>query len=307
MDLFDIPTASRIDALRALKSVALANGRFDDPERAMLRAAAGAYRCDVELDALEAIEPEKLAASVQDASAREHVIQACMLMSLSDQEVSAKEVELLERYAAAFGVEERRLSVMRDLAHGHLRRARFHMIASSRAGLRAQTNDAKLSEILRTAGVLPPNQLLAQRCRALEALPDGTLGREYVRYLQTNGFSWPGEKGGTPEGVMHHDLTHVLTGYTTAPLGEIQIGAFTAGMKKVDPFLFLLFPMLEFHLGLALRPFEPAYPGHYDAKLAFAAHQAGARCKRDLTDHWDFWADVERPVTELRAQLGIET
>jgi ubiquinone biosynthesis protein Coq4 len=141
--------------------------------------------------------------------------------------------------------------------------------------------------------------------RALEGLPDGTLGREYFHYLRRNGFSLPGTKGGTPEGLIHHDLTHVLTAYDTDPIGEIEIGSYTAGMKKVDPFTFLLFVMLEFHVGLAVRPFSESDPGHYDAHRAFQAHQAGARCARDLTDHWDFWPDLPRTVAELRRELAI--
>jgi ubiquinone biosynthesis protein Coq4 len=148
---------------------------------------------------------------------------------------------------------------------------------------------------------------MVKRFQALAELPDGTLGREYVRYREHNGFPWPGEKGGIPEGGVHHDFTHVLTGYATDPLGEIQIGAFTAGMKKTDPFMFLFFPMLEFHVGLAIRPGTPSFPGHYDAALAFKAHQAGSRCARDLTDHWDFWSVVDRPVASLRDEYRIAT
>jgi hypothetical protein len=287
--------------------VALANGRFDEAERALLAAAARAYRVDVDLDAVAPIEAAELAAAVTDREARTHVLQACMLMSLSDQEVTADELAVLGAFARALEVDEKRMKVMHDLAKGRLRLSRYHLVRSSAQGIRAQVNDPKLADLLRVAGVLPPNHELAERCRALASLPDGTLGREYVRHREQNGFPWPGEKGGIVEGAMHHDLTHVLTGFDTDPLGEIQVGAFTAGMKKIDPFLFLLFPMLEFHLGLAVRPFTKAYPGHYDAALAFRAHQAGARCRRDLSDHWDFWPVMDRTVTSLRDEYGIDT
>ena len=99
----------------------------------------------------------------------------------------------------------------------------------------------------------------------------------------------------------------MITGYGTDPLGEIEIGAFTAGMKKTDPFVFLMFPMLEFHIGLGIRPGQPKFPGHYDAARAFRAHQAGVRGKLDLTDHWDFWSVIDRPVAELKDEYSIHT
>jgi hypothetical protein len=307
MDLFDIPVSGRPAALRALKTVAMANGRFDEQERAMLRAAASAYAVDVDPDALEPIDATEVAAVIVTRDARTHLLQACMLMTLSDQEVSQEEVVVLEQLRRALDVDEARIPVMRDLAKGHLTFARFHARTSFATAIRSQLNDTGLGDFLRFNGLLGPNHELMARFQALADLPDGTLGREYVRYREKNNFPWPGDKGGISEGAIHHDLTHVLTGYDTDPLGEIQVGAFTAGMKKVDPFVFLLFPMLEFHIGLQVRPGEPAFPGHYDSALAFRAHQAGVRCAIDLTDHWDFWPVVDRPVAVLRDQYRIAT
>lgn len=68
MNLFDIPGKDRVSALRALKTIALANGPMEDAERAMLRAAASAYRSDADLEALEPITGEALAEAVHLAS-----------------------------------------------------------------------------------------------------------------------------------------------------------------------------------------------------------------------------------------------
>jgi ubiquinone biosynthesis protein COQ4 len=71
----------------------------------------------------------------------------------------------------------------------------------------------------------------------LRALPDGTLGREYVRFLDERGldpdlFQPP---PGLPEVPAYigqrmrqvHDLWHVLTGYGSDVSGEIALQAFT--------------------------------------------------------------------------------
>jgi len=304
MDLFSVPGADPSACLRALKTVALANGAYDEGERAMMLAAASAYRVEADVDALEPIAAADLAEAVQGPEARLHVLQACMLMTIADQSVSKEEVAVLDDFRKALGVDEPRVSVLRSLAQDRKRMARFHLIRHS-TGARSQLRGARFADMMRLFGLLPADHALADRYKALASLPDGTLGREYVRYQEKNGFAWPGEKGGIPEAGLHHDLTHVLTGYQTDPEGECEIGAFTAGMKRTDPFFFLLFTMLEFHVGLAARPGQPAFPGHYDPRRAFEAHQRGVGCKRDLTDGWDHWAVIDRPVAELCREYGI--
>jgi ubiquinone biosynthesis protein COQ4 len=71
----------------------------------------------------------------------------------------------------------------------------------------------------------------------LRALPDGTLGREYVRYLDDNDldpdlFDAP---PGLPPAIAYlskrlrqsHDVWHVLTGYQPDVAGEVALQAFT--------------------------------------------------------------------------------
>jgi hypothetical protein len=306
MDLFRVPGSDAHAVLRALKTVALANGSYDDGERAWMNAAVAAYGVDVDPEGLEPIDAEALAKTVTSPLDRQRTLEACMLMTVADAEVSPAEMEVLESFRKALGVDEPRMAALRALAAGRLRLARFHMARTARGG-RSQMKGARISDLLRTFGVLPADEALADKYRALATYPDGALGREFARYMEKNQFPWPGQKGGVPEAALHHDFTHVLTGYETDPLGEIEIGSFTAGMKKTDPFFFLLFVMLEFHVGLAIRPGQPAFPGHYDAKRAFAAHQRGARCTRDLTDAWDYWAVMKQPVTALQVEYGIAT
>ena len=86
---------------------------------------------------------------------------------------------------------------------------------------------------------------------ALERLPDGTLGRAYLDYLDRNGFQpngllvvqnrvqtqWEREEGAPPldllrswfrdRTILAHDLFHVLTDYGTDELGEGTLLAFS--------------------------------------------------------------------------------
>src|SRR5262249_50196745 len=149
----------------------LANGRFDEAERVMLSAAASVWGLTVEPDAVEPIEPEELAARMKGKAAREHVVQACWLMSLSDQEASPEEWAVVSKLARALEVDEPRIKVLESLSKGHIRRARFHARRTMMKGARSQLNDATFGDLLRVTGVLPADEALVARFKALADLP----------------------------------------------------------------------------------------------------------------------------------------
>ena len=74
---------------------------------------------------------------------------------------------------------------------------------------------------------------------ALERLPEGTLGREYARFLRDNGltldvFQRPTGAGIDPRAAylaqrlrQTHDIWHVVTGYQADVPGEVLLQAFT--------------------------------------------------------------------------------
>jgi ubiquinone biosynthesis protein COQ4 len=84
---------------------------------------------------------------------------------------------------------------------------------------------------------------------ALRALPDGTLGREYTRFLDDNRITpdvFKSPEIGDPRVayVMQrirqtHDLWHVLTGYGPDVIGEILLQAFTYAQLRVPSALAL--------------------------------------------------------------------
>ena len=136
--------------------------------------------------------------------------------------------------------------------------------------------------------------------RALGQCAPGTFGRALHDHFVDNGFKFPGEPGGVP--LIFHDVGHVLSGYSTDPQGEIQQAAFQAGFARRDGFLFLLFGILQFHVGMRITPIAKGYEGLFDVSLVLEALRRGAACRIDLTD-FDVFAQKDRPVDEVRAEL----
>src|SRR5262249_5763607 len=153
------------------------------------------------------------------------------------------------------------------------------------------------------SGVEDPEE--ARRYNRLGLLPEGTFGRALWRHWVERDFALPGQRDGLPAFAIFHDLGHVLAGYDTDPAGEAQPAAFQAGYVRHDGFMSLLSAIAQFHLGIKITPIAPAGVGYLDVDKVMVALSRGAACNADLSDNWDFWPHMPRPLDEVRAELGI--
>ncbi|HET6146450.1 MAG TPA: hypothetical protein VFH68_02900 [Polyangia bacterium] len=206
--------------------------------------------------------------------------------------------------ATALGLDEQGLAVLYEMTHGRALQARFDMFRRVGRFVRSRPGFPGFARMaLSISGLGGRDRALAARYRALGGCAAGTLGRALHDHFIANGFKFPGEPGGIP--MLFHDLGHVLAGYGTDPQSEIQQAAFQAGFARRDGFSFLLFGILQFHLGMRITPVAKGYRGLFDVPLVVTALARGAACKVDLSEGYDLFGNQDRPLDEVRAELGI--
>ena len=296
--------------LRALKAVAHSDGHPHELEHRFLNAAQKyVLHSNIELDGLGPIAPDELAAAIPAGEYRERLVRAMILVAVIDGEATQHELDIIDAYSAALDVEGPPLRDLHRLVHQRFIMFRIDVLRRSFIG-------RKMKDVFETDGFkgLAKNLLamlgktdeeMAARYRALEECADGTLGREYARFVRDNEFNFPGEKGGPPEAITFHDCTHVLGGYGTSAEEEVQVAAFQSGYWKRDPFFGLLFVLAQFHLGVQITPLTEAEHMQADPELMLKAFARGMEVKEDLSAGWDPWQHFSRPVDELRAELNI--
>jgi len=149
-------------------------------------------------------------------------------------------------------------------------------------------------------GPLPPLE-------ALRALPDGSLGREYARFMDDNGL--------TPEALREvsdagdelsqfragvrrsHDVWHVASGWTPDLLGELGLQAFYLAQLRVP------FPAFVLAAGL-LHTVLKRREHFYDVLDAVAeGWRQGSEARALVGVDWAQW--MEQPVDEVRERLAI--
>lgn len=140
---------------------------------------------------------------------------------------------------------------------------------------------------------------------ALERLPEGTLGREYARYYRDNKitpFETTLELKSDIDYVGKryretHDVLHLLTGYGTDVVGEMELQAYCLGNLGLRTTMFVL---LNGTIGLLKEPQSGVGRSEY-LRRAWAAYHRG-RASPQFLDFW-FEEQWETPVATLRARL----
>ena len=306
-----IPPPEKVPyGMRAMKTVALADGEIDETERALMEAAQDLFQVEIDIDPLTAISPEELAAEFTDPQLRWQLCHGLIVMSLADGEARKAEWEVVRAFADALEVASGDLDTLRKLADGHFTAARLdvarHFFAREKVVERVKQDG--LSWLAKSVAALvgiAEDKGLAEKYQALEEYPENSLGKRYFEFIRSNGFNFPGERGGPPEPLVLHDLTHTLGDYGTDPAGELEVTAFHAGFRKDHPFTWIFFGMMQFHLGVRVGALAKAETGHFDPERMLKAVARGAAMNIDLTDDWDPWTVMDRDIDELRAEYGI--
>lgn len=296
--------------LSAMKTIAMADGALKEPERHMLTSVQQVIGTTYEIKELAPITPLELAQTLPDPQLRKQLVQGLIVMSLIDGKPNAQETALVEEFAQALEVNVQEVTNLRRVLNGEVLQLRLDLVR--RFWLRPKVEEIWNKEGIRglykfARGMMGKyeDKELAARYQALEHYPAGSLGRSYWEYCRKNAFALPGEKGGAPEQILFHDCAHILSGYGTAPEEEVQVACFSAGFQRREPWLFVFFVLLQFHVGIRMTPITEARTGFFDPGKAMIAIRRGAAMHIDLNNGWDYWPVMGEQVEELRRRYNI--
>lgn len=307
---FAMPYAGEAELLLgAMLSVAQADVKLEPRERSLLNFCRDLYGLDTPVEALAPVTPAELAARLgDDPEQRRRLVRQLIVMSMLDEEVHPRELEQVEAFAEALGVDEPTLRTLELLVEGKRRRMaadfmRRSFIAHHLADVRKEQGAAgvwRLGKSLLGLG----DGATAARYRALGELPEGSLGRVYHDHLREQGYALPGERGGAPEALIFHDLGHVLIGLGTSPGEELRVAAFEAGYMGEDSFSVTVFAMLLFHMGQEMGTEAKPERGWFDVETWTESYALGQRLHMDLR-HWDPAPHWAQPLEAVRRSLGL--
>ncbi len=150
-------------------------------------------------------------------------------------------------------------------------------------------------------------RLLADR-EALRALPEGSLGRAYLAFVESEGISAEGIREASDLGMRHrtptfeflhdrmrdtHDLWHAATGYKGDVIGELALLAFSVAQT--------------WNTAIALIIAAAIVRGHARgaAGLILDGYRRGRRAAWLPSQDWE--SLLATPLEEVRARLRLDT
>lgn len=137
----------------------------------------------------------------------------------------------------------------------------------------------------------------------LDNMPAGSFGYALNQYYDRNP-SLP-RPGGVDslfpaEYLVRHDCHHVLIGASTSQSGEVEVVAFESGlMSESESRILILLSQIQVFC-------ESAGLYFLDASRVYWAYKQGVMVSQSLFEDWDYIADLNSPLAELRSSLGID-
>lgn len=175
-------------------------------------------------------------------------------------------------------------------------------------------NDPRGAKVLEANVYLPP---LLDDHDALRELPEGTFGRAYLHFMETQNLTSQGlvdeyerfegdfyDRFPTPmRSYSHrlrdtHDLLHVLTGYSRDALGELSVLAYSYAQHGGPGVAFISF-MGAFEIAKGAPKGSPVRRAIYEGyRLGKAAE--------DIV-YYDVMELLKQPLADVQAQLNVGT
>jgi hypothetical protein len=259
------------------------------------------------------------AVAQRDELWRQRMLQFMLIGALVLSPLPESVVNNVENYAHELGVSNDMLRVAEEYAHGSLGLA---LIDFERSGYMDEW-DPERAKVLHTSRAIDDawqqcslDDALAQQWEALRELPGGSLGREVVKFYDARGFVFPGRPGSAPPLLAQHDWVHVLADYGSTVESELEVFTFISRAND-DPRAFSLLAMVislfetgYLARGAGLFEYDRGHLSHEGMAVRVAdAMRRGALLAANTgsTDLLmrDWFADADRPVDDVRAELGV--
>ena len=231
-----------------------------------------------------------------------------MMLELSRHPQSEEQLRLGEVYSESLGVTSDALQVTRDYLHSGVRKAAedanriFHKFLP----LRSEPALAGLD-----LSSIDNGHELAKRIESFSDLPEMSLGWALVYYYKRFGFPVPGSQLCALNSLyVAHDMTHVISGISITPAGEIALSAFQLAMgpNQVNESA-LLASLITHEAGFVsvnptLRPDDASLDNSSAAHLLSSEMARGSCCNGDfsLVDHFQL---AHLPLSRVRKQFNV--
>ena len=263
---------------------------------------------DIDLDKLQPSTPEGFVKVFSDQQQLRQSLQLLIIMPYLSGKLHNDDVQRVDKYAQTANLSPGSLQDLNNLVNGRIKKALINYTRRGTNEFLPGSPVQKLKSIAREIHSLAGDKKRAKVYELLETLEIGTLGRTIFNFYAKRDFKFPGQRGNIGESAVKHDCVHILSGTNTDYAGEIAVSAIEATMACSEVGWEMVTEVLvDFHLGIAwtLPGGIKAESMNFDPELFSKGLALGAKISTDLIHDWNFWDDIETPLSVLRQRFNI--
>jgi hypothetical protein len=256
--------------------------------------------------------PADLAETLDTQAVRLQTFRMLALLPIIDRQVDTRKVAVVEKAAAALGIDDYGLTVLRLASKGRFKRLAFSLMTRFVAQYWSPTGQARLRDYANFFWWMLPqlhgrktaqrNRELLARYQALAALPEGTFGNALHAFFIRHEIPLPGQPKSVPWAM--HEVYHVLGEYGVALPAELSLTGFIGGTQEESCLDQMLFGLLSYQAGRQIVG-GFATEGVLRPDEYFRAIARGAEINVDLMSNWNIWDVVSMALPTLRASYDL--
>ncbi|MBG83553.1 MAG: hypothetical protein CMJ40_03280 [Phycisphaerae bacterium] len=296
------------DILGILKCVATAEGALDLHEihKATLEAVAH-HLFQMRIDVAEfKTSIDGAGERITDAGLRKEIMNMAGILPFLEEENMETRIDAVAHLGAEFKFSRRFARELHGLCHHAIMELTICMLRP--ASLTAGRTLAGLT--LKFAGSAihaDGSKKTLERYKRYEELDDHIFAKVLTKYYRDNNFELPG----TPHapfsnGLMYHDMHHVLQGYPTTPLGETCVLAFDEALIDEDLGKALIAYVAQFQVGLLFDSTLPLWKNQFKPDIVLRAYERGGICNTNFLKRGFDWSELlEQPLQDVRDRFNI--
>ncbi len=309
MSLFVEPGSVAVVARGLLGSVSTSEGASQEQLRLIQALLDYLWnRPDLKIHILSPINSFEIPVAIKDQSTRKVFHNLQMMLELCRHPQTEEQLRLGEIYSESLGVTSDALKVTRDYLHSGVKKAveDANRIFNEFLPLRSEPELVGLD-----LSSIDDGNDLAKRIESFSDLPEMSLGWALFSYYKRFGFPVPGSQLCALNSLyVAHDMTHVISGISITPAGEIALSAFQLAMgpNPVNESA-LLASLITHEAGFVsvnptLRPDNSSLDNSSAAHLLSEEMARGSRCNSDfsLVDHFQL---AHLPLSTVREQFNV--
>ena len=193
---------------------------------------------DIDFNSHPAISPGEVANILNFSNERTELLELLVAFEMLCSPIPKKLEYEIEKWANILDVNSDVLTVSRELADNAINNATTDFYRLNWIGEGDHQDDPIFKELVNKYGnqayglCIKEDLKEFEKWNNLQFCPSGSLGETLWHFYNKRGFKLPGQLGAGNAALAHHDWIHIIAGYDTTPIGELEVTAFMASSSE---------------------------------------------------------------------------